>query len=597
MARHGASLRSLAKDEHPTSGAAVARRLLSFLRPYRRELAAGIAWLTAATATSAITPALSGRLIDTAVQGADTGASWTSLVPIGLGLLATSVFGWWAQRAQILTLGFAGQRALWGLRAEVFGKIQRLSVAYFENVESGDLMSRLINDIETVNSFLSQGLRRVLAAGLGGITTLAAMVWVDWRLALVTLLVVPVLLGVTRLFGVVARRAFRTRQEAIGDISATLAEELSGIRVAQAFNRTERNRSDFADRNAANRDANINAATVSSAFSPTLAVLSTAATALVVGVGSVMASRGLITIGTVVAFFGFSRSFFNAVSQLSSLYGDTQSALAGGERVFALMDTPLDIEDSPDAEPLPVVDGRIDFDAVSFSYATGGEVLHDISLTIQAGTSVAIVGPTGAGKTTLVNLVPRFYEATAGRVLVDGHDVRAVRTPDLRRGFGMVLQDPFLFSGTIAENIRYGRLDATDEELLEAARISRALEFVRMLPDGFDTQVGERGVTLSTGQRQLIAFARAVLADPAILILDEATSSVDTRTEALIQDGLRALLSGRTSLIIAHRLSTVRDADRILVLVDGRIAEDGTYPELLAAGGPFSRLQAAQFAD
>ena len=593
----GTSLSSLAKTEKPASTAAAVRRLLGYLWPYRRDTVFAIAWLVVASAATAAQPALTGLVIDTALYAVETGRGAEVLALPGALLLAAAVVGWWSQRAQILLLGTAGQRALFDLREEVFATIQRLSISFFETVESGDLMSRLINDIETVNSFLSQSFRRVLGAGLGLLATLAGMLIVDWRLALATLAIVPVMLGATRLFGAVARRAFRRRQEAIGDVSATLAEELAGIRVAQAFNRTESDRGTFAARNAANRDANITASAVSSAFSPTLEVISATATALVAAFGGWLATGDLVTVGVVVAFFGYSRSFFNAVSQLSSLYAETQSALAGSERVFGLIDTPTRVADAPDGVELGRIDGRIELRGVCFSYDTGPQVLHDIDLTVEPGTTLAIVGATGAGKTTLVNLVPRFYDPTCGSVHVDGHDLRAVTMRSLRRNLGIVLQDPFLFAGTIGDNIRYGRAGATDAEVSAAAETARLTDLLDRLPDGLETEVTERGTTLSTGQRQLIAFARAILADPAILILDEATSSVDTRTEALIQAALRELLAGRTALIIAHRLSTVRDADRIIVIDGGTIVEDGTYAELLTAQGPFARLHRSQFVD
>jgi ATP-binding cassette subfamily B protein/subfamily B ATP-binding cassette protein MsbA len=459
-------------------------------------------------------------------------------------------------------------------------------------------MSRLINDIEQVNSFLSQGFRRLLSSGFGLIATLIFMLLVEWRLAVATLLVVPLMLGVTRLFGMLARTAFRRRQEAIGDVSATLAEELGGIRVAQAFNRTERNRAQFSDRNAINRDANIGAATVASAFSPTLSVISTAATALIAALGGWSAAQGVITIGVVVAFLNYARQFFNAITQLSSLYSETQSALAGGERVFSLMDTMPAVIEATDTVRTEEVAGRVTFEGVRFAYRTGSEVLHGIDLDIRAGETVAIVGATGAGKSTLVNLVPRFYDPTQGTVRIDGVDVRSLRLRELRAHFGIVLQEPFLFDGTIADNIRYGAADDVDDERLrEAARLAGAWPFIESLPEGLLTTVGERGVTLSTGQRQLVAFARAIVGDPAILLLDEATSSVDTLTEQLIQQGLRGILTGRTALIVAHRLSTVRDADRVIVLEDGRIAEQGSYRDLLAAGGSFSALHRAQFGE
>jgi ATP-binding cassette, subfamily B, multidrug efflux pump len=591
----GASLKSLAKSDRPQATVQVVRRLAAYLRPYSRDVAAGAAWVTLTAVTAAATPALTGKIINIATGAAGSGGGAAALTVPALGLLGASVFGWWAQRAQILTLGTAGQRAIYDLRTSVFSAVSRLDVSFFESVESGDLMSRLINDIQQVDSFLSQGFRRLLGAIVGIVATLSAMLWVDWKLALTTLLVVPVMFGVTKLFSAIARRAFRTRQESIGDVSATLAEELEGIRVAQAFNRTDRNRSEFSTRNAANRDANINAAVVSSAFSPVLSVISAIATALVAAIGGYMAAKGLVTLGVVVAFFAYARQFFNSVSQLSSLYSDTQSALAGGERVFSLLDTPVSVHDAEAVTDAGRVRGAIDFDEVRFGYGTGDEILHGITLSIAAGETVAIVGETGAGKTTLVNLVPRFFDPTSGTVILDGTDIRSRSLASVRRNFGIVLQDPFLFTGSVADNIRYGNLTATDAEVRQAADVAGALEFIDALSDGFDTQVSERGATLSTGQRQLIAFARAIIGDPAILILDEATSSIDTRTELTLQRGLRRILSGRTALVIAHRLSTVRDADRIVVIDSGRVIEQGTYRELMAAGGAFSALHLAQF--
>ncbi len=593
----GPSLKSLAKDDHPRSTREVVFRLWRYLWPYRRDVIGGAVWVILGSVSAAATPALTGRIINLAVAAANEHASASVLLAPGALLVAISVFGWLAQRQQILMLGTAGQRAIYDLRAAVFSAISRLDVAYFESVESGDLMSRLTNDVNQVDSFLSQGFRRLLGALVGLTATLAAMLWVNWQLALTTLVVVPVMLVVTRLFGLIARGAFRTRQEAIGDVSATLAEEIGGIKVAQAFNRIDQNRSQFSARNAANRDANVSAAIVASAFSPTLGVVSALATALVAAVGGYLAAQQILSLGVVVAFFAYARQFFNSVSQMSSLYSDAQSALAGGERVFAILDTPVTITETAGAQEMPRALGRVEFEDVRFAYQTGQDILHGIDLLVEAGQTLAIVGPTGAGKTTLINLVPRFYDPTGGRVLIDGIDVRDIGLSSLRKNFGIVLQDPFLFSGTIADNIRYGRLDATDAEILKAAETSGAAAFIAALPDGLDTPVNERGATLSTGQRQLVAFARAIVGDPAILILDEATSSVDTRTEMLIQVGLRRILQHRTSLIIAHRLSTVRDADTIVVLEAGRIVERGSYTELMAREGAFSRLHAAQFSE
>lgn len=582
-----------ASEERPEEAAATVRRLLAYLAPFRWQIALALVWVVVSSGANAVAPALTGRVVDAALTA--RGDARVLILPM-LALIATYLVGWLAQRRQILTLGTIGQRALVGVRGDVFAKVLDLSVAYFERTESGDLMSRLVSDVETLNSFLSTTFRRVFGSALGVAATLAGMFWVDWRLAMATLTVVPALWLTTKAFSAIARRAYRRTREAIGDVSSSLAEELAGVRVAQAFARTGANRESFSERNAANRDANIAASAVSAAFTPALSIISTLSVASVALLGGWLTLRGLVTIGVVVAFFSYARNFFNGVNQLSSIYADTQAALAGGERVFALLDTPADVTDAPDALPLANVEGLVEFEGVRFAYAVGPEVLHGIDLRVKPGTTLAIVGPTGAGKSTLASLIARFYDPTAGSVRVDGHDLRHISVATLRRRLGVVLQEPFLFAGTVADNIRYGRLEATDDDVRRAAEVARAAVFVDRLPEGLATQVGERGALLSTGQRQLIAFARAILADPAILILDEATSSVDTRTEMLIQDALRNILEGRTAFVIAHRLSTVRDADRIVVMDAGRIVETGTYTGLLAAGGAFARLHRAQFA-
>ena len=589
-------LRSLvrASEERPEELWVSVRRLLAYLSPFRGRIAVALLWVVVSSGANAAAPALTGRVVDTAI-GAHGNVALLTL-PM-LALVTTYLFGWLAQRQQILELGTIGQQALVQVRADVFAKVLDLSVAFFEGTESGDLMSRLVNDVETINSFLSTTFRRVFGSALGVVATLVGMFVVDWRLALATIAIVPLLWLTTWGFSAIARRAYRRTRQSIGDVSSTLAEELSGIRVSQAFARTAANRESFSERNAVNRDANITASAIAAAFSPALGVIATISVATVALLGGWLGARGFVTIGVIVAFFTYARNFFTGVNQLSSLYADTQAALAGGERIFSLLDTKADVGDAPGATPLAGIRGRVTFDDVHFAYATGPEVLHGLDLVVEPGETLAIVGPTGAGKTTIVNLIARFYDPTSGTVEVDGHDLRHVTTTSLRSRLGVVLQEPFLFAGTIADNIRYGRLAASDADVRHAAELARATDFIDRLAEGIDTPVGERGALLSTGQRQLIAFARAILADPAILILDEATSSVDTRTEALIQDALRRILKGRTAFVIAHRLSTVRDAGRIVVVQDGAIVETGSYTELLAADGAFARLHRAQFAE
>lgn len=596
-ARGGVSLRALAESAKPESGVKTLARLISYLTPYKRSLLVATIWLIVSSTATAALPALIGFAIDMAVAQASGARDTSALnVPVAL-LIGATIAGWYAQRAQILALGTIGQHALFELRGDVFFALDKLSISYFESAMSGNIMSRLINDVETVNSFLSQGLRRLISSFLATIATVAGMFFVEWRLALVTLGAVPLMLVVTRFFALISRGAFRKRQQTISDVSSALSEEIAGIKVTQAFDRTEENREAFDARNAANRDANISAATVTAAFTPTLALLTIITTVLVVAYGGSLVSVGVVTVGTVVAFINYSRQFFNAVTQLSSLYTETQSALAGGERVFALVDTESEVVEAENSIELESIRGKIEYKSVHFQYSSGPEVLTDINLTIEAGQTVAIVGETGAGKSTLMDLIPRFYDVTRGAVLIDGADVRNISMKSLRKNLGIIGQEPFLFAGTVHENIRYGRLDASHADVVSAAKAAGALEFIEGLEEGFDTRIQERGRTLSAGQRQLISLARAILSDPAILLLDEATSSVDTRTEASIQSALKHLLTGRTAIIIAHRLSTVRGADMIVVLDKGRIVESGTYDKLMTANGHFAALALVQFAE
>ena len=536
-------------------------------------------------------PWLIGRAIDRHIlEGDAAGLSRTMLL-----LLAVYALGAFASRGQVYGVGAVAQRLLASMRARIFDRLQHLPLRFFDRRPVGDLMSRVTNDVETLNQLFSQGLTQLLGSifSLAGI--LVAMLVLQWNLALACFAVIPIMLLTTVFFARRARRAFRLTRETVGDVSAGLQEDIVGVREAQAFNRTERNIARFRERNAANRDANVQAVAITSAFSPAIDVLSTLATALVIGYGGYLVFAGSISVGVLTAFLIYVQQFFRPVQLASQFYAQAQSALAGAERIYNILDEEPEPPDPPDAQKVGRMEGRVVFENVTFAYEPGRPVLKEVDFRIEPGQTVALVGPTGAGKTTIASLIPRFYDATEGTVYIDGRDVQTYARKDLRENIGIVLQEPFLFSGTIADNIGYGRLDASREEIEAAARTVDAHGFISELPDGYDAPLGEDGGSLSQGQRQLLSFARAVLTDPRILILDEATSNIDTRTEKVIQEALARLLKGRTSVVIAHRLSTIRNADLILAVRDGRVVERGTHDELLARGGLYADLYRRQF--
>ncbi len=538
-------------------------------------------------------PWLIGRAIDMYILEGDLpGLSRTMLL-----LLAVYALGTVASRGQVYGVGSVAQRLLASMRERIFDRLQHLPLRFFDKRPIGDLMSRVTNDVDTLNQLFSQGLTQLLGSLFSLVGILVAMLVLQWNLALACFAIIPIMLLTTSFFAGRARRAFRLTRETVGDVSAGLQEDIVGVREAQAFNRTERNIARFRERNAANRDANVQAVAITSAFAPAIDVLSTLATALVIGYGGYLVFAGSVSVGVLTAFLIYVQQFFRPVQLASQVYTQAQAALAGAERIYNILDEEPEPPDPPEARKMEAIEGRITFDRITFAYEPGRPVLKDVDFEIEPGQTVALVGPTGAGKTTIASLIPRFYDATEGTVSIDGRDVREYARKNLRENIGIVLQEPFLFSGTVGDNIGYGRLDASQDEIEAAARTVDAHGFISELPDGYETELGEGGGSLSQGQRQLLSFARAVLTDPRILILDEATSNIDTRTEKVIQDALATLLKGRTSVIIAHRLSTIRTSDVILAVRDGRVVERGTHDELLVRNGLYADLYRRQFRD
>jgi ATP-binding cassette subfamily B multidrug efflux pump len=578
----------------------VVRRLAGFFRPYTLQLFLSLVLMLLNSAAAVAGPYLVKVAIDSGIEANDPVALKRTVL---LYLLAISV-QWVSIFLRVNIMVRMGQSIIYDLRAQLFEHLQSLSLSFYSRFSVGRVITRLINDVGVLREFIVWAMLAIARDLFTLIGILIAMLILDLRLSLITFIVLPMMVLITVLFRRRARDNYRRVRQAISWVNSVLAENINGVRVVQAFSRQGRNYADFRDQvNKNNLDTNIQAARVAAAFPAAIDFLGAVAIALVVWVGGKTVIEGIgisggdaITPGVLVAFVLYIERFFDPIRDLSQRYDSFQSTMAGGERVFALLDTPPEVQDAPGAIEMPPIRGEVSFEGVSFHYADDPAlVLDEISLDIPAGATVALVGKTGAGKSTLVKLVSRFHDPTQGRLLIDGYDLRSVTQNSLRSQMGIVLQDPFLFSGSVAENIRFGRLDASDGEVEAAARAVGAHDFIVKLRSGYDTPVEEGGVVLSVGQRQLISFARALLADPHILILDEATSSVDTQTERLIQQALEKLLKGRTSFVIAHRLSTVVNADRIVVIQDGRVLEQGTHPELLGQAGVYAQLYRTGF--
>jgi ABC-type multidrug transport system fused ATPase/permease subunit len=564
----------------------VMRRLFPYLRPYKRQAAFALLGMFIFSAASSAQPFLIQIAIDEYIPSGDlSGVGY-----IGAALIGLAIMSWLGQYVQQVMTAFLGHNILLTLRKQMFGHIQKLSLSFFDRNEVGRVMSRVQNDVTVLQELLTTGLLTILAdfASLG--LVIFFLLLLDVQLSLVTFTVIPVLVLIMAFWQARARKAFIRVRQAIAVVNANLQENVSGVRVIQSLSREDENIRRFDRVNSDNLTANVEAGRITAAVMPAVEVLVSVATALVIIFGGFRVLDDTLTVGVVVAFALYVQRFFDPIRDLVLQYTQLQRAMAGGQRIFEVLDTKPEIVDAEGAVELDDVRGEVSFEDVSFDYVPGIRVLDDIDLRVRPGETVAIVGPTGAGKSTLTSLVARFYDVTEGRLLIDGHDIREIQRHSLARRLGIVLQDPFLFSGTVGDNIRYGRLDASDDEVVQAAKTVGAHDFIKRLPQGYNTMLHERGHNLSLGQRQLIAFARAVIADPRILILDEATANVDTRTEVVIQRALKKLLKGRTSFVIAHRLSTVRGADRVVVLEAGRIVEEGAHSQLLARGGVYANL-------
>lgn len=569
---------------------AVVRRLLPYLRPHRPLAIAALLSMVLFSVASYIQPLLlSLALKDFIATGDLHGLTWLMIGLIGVVLLT-----WAAEFARQWTTARLGNAVLLRLRTDLFDHLLSLSPSFYDKAEVGRVMSRVTSDVQVLQELITTGLLTVIADLIGLGVVITALLILDWQLALVTFAVIPFLVVIMLLWSRRARRTFLEVRRAIAIVNSALNEDLSGVRVVQSLRREEENARRFDVINEANRLANQRAGRLSASVLPVVEVLTALATGAVLIVAGIRLASGALDpatgVAAVVGFTLYIQRFFDPVRDLVLQYTMLQRAMAGAQRIFQVLDTPPAIMDRPDALAPPDLRGEVEFRDVSFAYEPGLPVLQAINLHVRPGETVALVGPTGAGKTTLVSLIARHYDVGAGAVLIDGHDVRDLQRPAITRRLGVVLQDPFLFSGTVLANIRYGRLDASPAEVEAAARAVNAHDWIARLPQGYDTPLHERGQNLSVGQRQLLAFARAILADPRILILDEATANVDSQTEALIQSALRRLLRGRTAFVIAHRLSTIRDADRVVVMREGHIVEIGTHAVLLAQGRLYADL-------
>lgn len=577
--------------EKPRDSRRALARLAAYLSQYKFTLALILVFVLIYILLGLLQPYLIGRAID----GFISTKRLDGLSTLALLLLAAYIFDNVFQAASAWTMARISQDALRRLRRDLFGHLQKLSIAFFDRHTAGELMSRLTNDIDAINQAVSQNVVSLIASVLSLVGIIIAMFVLNPYLAISALIVVPIMFWFTNFIARYTRKGFRDLQRELGEINGVMEESISGQRVVKAFRRSESAIERFRASNEKVYKAGVYANTYALMLMPLTWVLGNFFIIVLVSLGGYLALQGLATVGMIATFIGYAQGFLQPLRQLANMYNSIQAALAGAERVFEIMDTNAEVDHASDS-PLPApVRGEVHFTDVSFGYLPETPIIKNMTLAAKAGQTIALVGPTGAGKTTIINLLTRFYEINSGSITIDGRDIREVSKDDLRKKLGIVLQDTFLFADTVMENIRYGRLDATDEECIQAAKLADADHFILQLPQGYQTRLSERASNLSQGQRQLLSIARAILADPGILILDEATSSVDTRTEARIQKSLLRLMEGRTSFVIAHRLSTIKDADNVIVINDGEIVEQGTHQQLLEAKGFFHKLYMSQF--